>query len=125
MPAIRVLALLSILAVFTATAAPKSSPVVERVVILDSGFAVVTKLDSSAKVLEFNDHWQAKTTQPFLSSALNERTFTYKLDIKASEGSGRWLYRPDGLLYRLAHNEKPVYKVRRPRDFNVLLGITQ
>ena len=107
---------------FMGTAAAQSLPI-ERVVVLDGSFAVVSRLDSPGKVLEFNEHWRSKVKQQFLSSTLKEATFVFKLDIKATEGGGRWLYRPDGYVYRLAHNEQSVYRVQSPEDFNALLAI--
>jgi hypothetical protein len=96
---------------------------IARVVLLDEAFAVVSELSSPRDLLEFSDAWSTKTETKLTSAQVEEKSFQYKLDLRASAGGGRWLYRTDGLVYKLDHSAKPVYRVKDVKQFNALLSI--
>jgi hypothetical protein len=105
-------------------AQPQPSARVERVVVLSPDGSVMAQLAAPRALLEFNDHWQAKTAQPLPTRGVDLSSFTVRLDLKAAQGGGRWLYRTDGTALGPAGDAAAVYRVRQPTAFNALLGLT-
>jgi len=97
--------------------------VVELVVVRDRDFQVIRTLDNSRDLVRFSRIWG--TRKESAAHDTHRSSFPYKLDITANDGSGRWLYRPDGSTTLLSYRDQTVYVVADPAALNLLLGIGQ
>ena len=85
-------------------------------------FQVIRTLDDPASLAQFTEIWHTRRLFEAGSTDLSE--FTYKLDISSTHDSGRWLYRPDGLITTpSAKAGASVYIIPRADAFNALLGL--
>jgi hypothetical protein len=84
----------------------QTSARVERVVVLNERFEVTRAVEDPEALARFSGLWDSRreTERPGLMSL----DFSYMLDITAAQGSGRWLYSPDGLATLLAIKARPV-----------------
>jgi hypothetical protein len=100
------------------TMACASGPVT-GVTIRDADLAVVKELNE-AELTEFNQQWRAKIE---VETDLKEaRGKHFKLDLAQDGSGGRWLYHTTGIIFLVAHNRQPVYRISDPGAFNKLIG---
>ena len=90
---------------------------ISEIVVLDSNFNRVRVVNDFEQLQEINKLWQ----QLEQVDKLPDIAWTHKLDIRANQLSGRWLYNKNGYLAKLNYQLKPMYQVEDPAAFNKII----
>jgi hypothetical protein len=95
------------------------------VIVWSPKFEIISTLESSAELEEFERQVYALVPEKNLSFSSSLESDLYKIDIESTSKklSGRWLYHKDGYLLRLSKNLKPRYKVNNVQEFENVAGI--
>jgi hypothetical protein len=92
---------------------------ISEIVVLDSNFNQKRIINQPEQLSEISKIWrQLKQIQ---INELPNTNWTHKLDIKAGDLSGRWLYNKEGYLSRLNYQLYPTYRVENTAEFNKLI----